>query len=285
MFDSRRVHYPSTSRRFRHLGLMAGVLCLVPATLGMILSTLGALPNDPTQFVGGANASPSLTCWLGCDALGRDLMSRLGAAAACFTLPGALAMIVALVIGAVLGLAESLGGKFWGSVSSWMLQVLDSLPKFVFVLLVAAIARSDLTWIMAAVGVTFAPQIAAAIRSSLERLRAAAFIEAERSLGVSMWRIVFVHILWGHARHVILAQLMSLMAYALLVETSLSYLGGELGVQEPMPSWGNMLALARDGVFTGHLMPALLPAFMISVTILGFTLLGQGLLVIVEERT
>ena len=77
---------------------------------------------------------------------------------------------------------------------------------------------------------------------------------------------------------------MSLMAYALLVETSLSYLGGELGVQEPIPSWGNMLALARDGVFTGHLMPALLPAVMISLTILGFTLVGQAILLIVEER-
>jgi ABC-type dipeptide/oligopeptide/nickel transport system permease subunit len=212
-------------------------------------------------------------------------LSRLWAAAAYFTPPGALAVVVALVLGVILGVGESMGGRVQRAFFSWCLQVIDSLPKFVLVLLVAAIARSDLASIMAAVGLTFAPQIAAAISSSVTRLRAAAFIEAERSLGVGMMRIVFVHILWGHARHIILSQLMSLMAYALLVETSLSYLGGELGVQEPRPSWGNMIALARDDLFAGHLLPSLLPAIMISITIMGFTLVGQGIVQLVEERT
>jgi peptide/nickel transport system permease protein len=246
---------------------------------------LGWLPYDPLEFVGPANAAPSTQFILGCDTLGRDLLSRVWAAAAYFTMPGALAVVVALVLGVVLGVGESLGGRVQRAFFSWCVQVIDSLPKFVLVLLVAAIARSDLTSIMAAVGLTFAPQIAAAISSSVVRLRAAAFIEAERGLGVGIMRIVFVHILWGHARYVILYQLMSLLAYALLVETSLSYLGGELGVQEPLPSWGNMIALARDGLFAGHLLPSLLPAVMISITILGFTLVGQGVLQIVEERT
>ncbi len=277
--------FPSPANRRRYLALLFGVVCLVPATIGVVAGTLGWLPYEPESFVGAPNALPSMQFWLGCDALGRDLASRLGAAAAYFTPPGTLAMAVALAFGLFLGVAESLGGKFWGAISSWFLQVLDSLPKFVLVLLVASIARSDLGWIMGAVGLTFAPQIAGAIRSSVDRLKAAAFIEAERSLGVSIQRIIFFHILWGHARHVIFAQLMSLMAYALLVETSLSYLGGELGVQEPTPSWGNMIALARDGVFTGHLLPALLPAVMISVTILGFRLVGRALVGLVEERT
>jgi len=271
-------------RDFRLISLAFGCLCLVPATMGLVAALLGWLPYAPYAFVGAPNAAPGAAHWLGCDALGRDLVSRLWSAAASFTPPGALAMVAALILGSILGFAESLGGRFWGAVSSWFLQVLDSLPKFVLVLLVASIARSDLVWIMLAVGVTFSPQIAGAIRSSVERLRAAAFIEAERSLGVGMGRIVFVHILWGHARHVILSQLMSLMAYALLVETSLSYLGGELGVQEPQASWGNMIALARDGLFTGVYLPAVLPAAMISLTILGFTLVGQSLLEIVGDR-
>ena len=210
--------------------------------------------------------------------LGRRWASQRG-----FTL-AEMVMVVALVAGTVLGLAESLTGRFWGAIASWLLQVLDSLPKFVIVLLVASITRSDLTWIMGAVGATFAPQIAGAIRSSVMRLRASAFIEAERSLGVGLLRILFIHILWGNARRVLLAQMMSLMAYALLVETSLSYLGGELGVQEPTASWGNMIALARDGVFDGHLLPVFMPAAMISLTILGFTMVGQSLLEIVEDR-
>jgi peptide/nickel transport system permease protein len=165
----------------------------------------------------------------------------------------------------------------------WVVQVLDSVPKLILVLLVAAIARSELTWIMTTVGVTFAPQVAATVHSSIERLRATAFIEAERSLGVSMARIVFVHILWGHCRRLLLAQFTSLLAYALLVESSLSYLGGELGVQEPAASWGNMLALARDGLFRGHYLPGLAPAAMISATLLGFSLTGGALLDTLED--
>jgi len=276
--------FPSAGRDTGYFGVAIGALCLVPATLGVIAATFGWLPHNPLEFTGSPNALPGGEFWLGCDALGRDLAARLGAAAAYFTPPGALAVGVALLLGLLLGVAESLGGKFWGALSSWFLQVLDSLPKFVFVLLVASIARSNLVWIMCAVGATFAPQIAGAIRSSVDRLKAAAFIEAERSLGVGMGRIVFIHILWGHARYVILAQLMSLMSYALLVETSLSYLGGELGVQEPKPSWGNMISLARDGLFTGHIWPALLPAMMISLTILGFTLVSRAIVALVEER-
>ena len=277
--------YPQPHGKVGFLELTIGGLCLVPAFLGVVAVVTGLLPYGPTDFVGTPNSPPTSEFLLGCDALGRDLASRLGAASAYFALPGTLAMVVALIFGFVLGVAESLGGKFWGAISSWLLQVLDSVPKFVLVLLVASIARSNLIWIMGAVGLTFAPQIAAAIRSSVERLSASAFIEAEKSLGVSMGRIVFVHILWGHARHVILAQLMSLMAYALLVETSLSYLGGELGVQEPVPSWGNMIALARDGLFSGNPMPAMLPALMISLTILGFTLVGRAVVQMVEARS
>ena len=266
------------------LTLWAGALCLLPAAAGALIAAAGWLPADPTALVGASDAAPSGAHWLGTDALGRDILSRLADASAHFMLPGLLAVAVALLVGGLLGIAEGLAGAGAGAVSLWLLQVLDAVPKFVFVLLVAAIARSELAWIMATVGLTFAPQIAGAIRQSVDRLKATAFIEAERSLGASLGRIVFVHILWGHARRLILAQVSSLAAYALLVESSLSYLGGELGVQEPHASWGNMIALARDGVFRGHLLPALLPAALVSVTLLGFTLLGQGLLTALEER-
>jgi peptide/nickel transport system permease protein len=245
----------------------------------------GWLPADPLAAVGAADAPPSSAHWLGTDALGRDILSRLAAASANFAVPGLLAAAVALTTGAALGVAGEFAGPAVGAVALWLLQVLDAVPKFVLVLLVAAIARSELSWVMATVGLTFAPQIAGGIRQSVDRLKATAFIEAERSLGASLTRIVFIHILWSHARPLILGQLTSLAAYALLVESSLSYLGGELGIQEPAASWGNMIARARDGVFSGHLLPVLLPAGAISATLLGFSLLGRGLLGTIEERS
>jgi len=276
--------YPRPRRADARCTLRLGGLLLLPATAGAVLALSGALPADPTSFQGAPNTGPAFAHWLGTDALGRDLFSRLAAAAAQFALPGAVAVGTALGIGGVLGVAGGLAGRLAGALAKWASLVLDSIPKLVLVLLVAAISGSRLGWIMAAIGVTFAPQVAEAIRSSIDRLRATAFIEAEQSLGVGMVRVVFVHILWGHARRLLLAQLTSLLAYAVLVESSLSYLGGELGVQEPAPSWGNMLALAKDGIFRGHLLPAVAPAVLISLTLLGFSLLGQGLLESLEER-
>ncbi len=276
--------YTSAARRKGRAARWAGCVLLLPALAGAAAALAGWLPADPAAFLGDPNAPPSAAHWLGTDALGRDLLSRLASASARFAAPGMLAIATALGIGSVLGVAGGFGGKAAEAASSWLTQVIDSVPKLVLVLLVASITGSELSWIMVAVGATFAPQVAGAIQASIQRLRATAFIEAEQSLGVGVGRIVLVHILWGHARRVLLAQLLGLAAYALLAESSLSYLGGELGVQEPAASWGNMLALAKDGLFRGHFLPAVAPALLIALNLLGLTLLGQGILSAVEER-
>ncbi|WP_025323781.1 ABC transporter permease [Deferrisoma camini] len=279
----RLTRFPRGGPAAARLALAAGAACLAPTVLGAALGLLGWLPHDPTAFVAPAHAPPGPDLWLGADALGRDLAARLASAAARFAGPALLAVAVGALVGVALGLAEGLLPGPVAALATGLAQAVDGVPKLVTVLLVAAVTQSDLGWIMAAVGVSFAPQVAEPIRSSIERLRSLAFIEAARSLGVGPGRIVFVHILWGHARRVLLAQATSLLSFAVLAEASLSYLGGELGVQEPAASWGNMLALARDGVFRGHWLPALAPAVMLSLTLLGLNLLGRGLLEAVEE--
>ncbi len=260
-----------------------GLACLAPAAAGAVLAVAGWLP-DPAAFAGPGNAPPSPAHWLGTDVLGRDVASRLGWAAARFAGPASLAVVVALAVGGVLGVAEGLAGPVGRRAGRWTAQALDGVPKLVLVLLAASITRSDLGWTMAVVGLTFAPQVAGAVRASIERLRARAFIEAERCLGVGATRIVLLHILWGHSRRALVSQVTGVLAYAVLVESSLSYLGGALGVQEPSASWGNMLALARDGLFHGAWLPAAAPAAAICVTLLGFRLVGAGLLGALEDR-
>lgn len=264
--------------------LVAGCLCLLPTALGAGAGLLGWLPHDPTAFVAPAHAPPGPGLWLGADALGRDLLARLASASARFAGPALLAVATAAVLGSALGLAEGLLPPFFRALATGVSQAVDGVPKLVAVLLVAAVTGSDLAWIMAAVGVSFAPQVAEPIRSSIERLRSLAFIEAARSLGVGGWRVVFVHVLWGHGRRVLLAQATSLLSFAVLAEASLSYLGGELGVQEPAASWGNMLALARDGVFRGHWLPVAAPAALLALTLLGLHLVGRGILERIEGR-
>ena len=276
--------YPRTGIRPAEAAVGAGALCLLPACAGAALSAFGWLPHDPTAFVAPPHAPPSPSLWLGADALGRDLAARLAAAAAGLALPGLAAVAAAVGLGAFLGLAEGLAPRPFRSLATWLVESVDSIPKLVTALLVAAAAGNRPVWTMTALGAAFAPQMAECIRSSVEELRSRTFIEAERCLGVNPLRIAVVHILWAHARSVLLAQVSALLSYVVLVEASLSYLGGGLGVQEPVPSWGNMLALARDGLFQGHWMPAVAPAVVLSLTLLGFTLVGRGLLASAEER-
>lgn len=271
--------YPRLRLSRAKICILLGIFFLLPSFIGTAADLFGALPHDPAARIGLADALPSGEFWLGTDALGRDLFSRLASASANFALPGLLAVAVALCGGTFLGvLGGGLAGKPLKIAAGWLLQVLDGAPKLIVVLLAAAITMSNISWIMIAVGATFCPQIAGAIMSSIERLRAMAFIEAEKSLGVGAGRIIFYHILWSHARRLILAQISTLMAYALLIESSLSYLGKGLGIQEPAASWGNMLDLAKDGFFAGHALPAILPAAFISLSLLGFNMLGLGLL-------
>lgn len=285
MIGGGKYKYPRIRWSRAKASIILALLCLLPSFLGASSDLLGALPHDPAANVGPADASPSGDFWLGTDGLGRDMFSRLASASTNFALPGLLAVAVALGGGTLLGvLGGGLAGKAPRIVAEWFIQVLDGVPKLIVVLLLAAITRSNISWIMTAVGVTFCPQIAGAIMSSIERLRALAFIEAAKSLGVGPVRIIFYHILWGHARQLILAQISSLMSYALLIETSLSYLGNGLGIQEPAASWGNMLDIAKDGIFDGHFLPAILPAVFISVTLLGFNLLGIGLLQAIGDQ-
>ncbi len=277
--------YPQATVRPAAAAVLAGAVCLLPAVVGAAVTALGWLPHDPTAFVAPPHAPPSASLWLGADALGRDLAARLAAAAAGLALPGLAAVAAAVVLGASLGLAEGLAPRPLRGLATWVVESVDSIPKLVTALLVAAAAGNRPVWTMAALGAAFAPQMAECIRSSVEELRSRTFIEAERCLGVGPLRIALVHILWAHARSVLLAQVSALLSYVVLVDASLSYLGGGLGVQEPVPSWGNMLAVARDGLFQGHWVPALAPALALTLTLLGFTLLGRGLLASAEDRT
>jgi ABC-type dipeptide/oligopeptide/nickel transport system permease subunit len=107
------------------------------------------------------------------------------------------------------------------------------------------------------------------------------YIEAALALGLSPARVILKHVLWLHGRGLVLIQASVGMGEAILIETALSYLG--FGVQEPRPSWGNMVALGKDYFFRGELWISTAPAMAILITVLGFHLLGDALLERLEE--
>jgi peptide/nickel transport system permease protein len=146
---------------------------------------------------------------------------------------------------------------------------MESLPKLVLVLLVIALFRPDIYLILLVVGVTNISSTAELLRAKIATLRRKSYIEAALALGVHPARVIGKHILWLHGRGVLLVQATVGMGEAILIETSLSYLG--FGVQEPTPSWGNMVALGKDYFFRGELWVSTAPAFPFSSRFSGST--------------
>ncbi|MDH5730208.1 MAG: ABC transporter permease subunit, partial [Gammaproteobacteria bacterium] len=108
------------------------------------------------------------------------------------------------------------------------------------------------------------------------------FIESSIAMGLPTHLIIFKHILWYNCRSILIIQATLGMGEAILMETSLSYLG--FGVQEPTPSWGNMVQAGSNYLMQGNFWPSTAPALAIMFTILGFYLLGDALNHILEGR-
>lgn len=257
-----------------------GLVVVLAVALIYLCSLAGVLPQDPDRMdLQAVNEPPSASHLLGTDFVGRDLLSRIMLGTEAFFVPGLLSVSVSLLFGAAFGvLAGFWPGRFRTPVGLG-LELVESLPKLVLVLLVVALFRPDIYLILLVVGITNIPATAELMRAKIAALASKSYIEAAIALGLHPRRILFKHILWKHGRGLLLTQGTLAMGEAILIETSLSYLG--FGVQEPTPSWGNMVSLGKDYFFRGDLWVSTAPAIPILLTILGFYLLGDAL----RERT
>lgn len=264
----------SVAPRARPATLVGGVL------LGAVLVAWAAAlvsSYDVVADVAPARASlgPAGDHWLGTDHLGRDVAWRLLLGSHAFVGPGLLAAGIAGVLG---GLGGTLAGWFGGVAAMavrYVSTVVASVPRFVLVLLAGAIFGADVWILAAATGVACAPAVSDALHARIDELRRAEFVLALRAHGVPEARILWWHLVWVNGRGLVTRHLFTAFGFFLVVETTLSYLGG-FGVQEPTPSWGNMLAF-EFGIPDGNPFAWIAPALAIWVTILGTALLGQAL--------
>jgi peptide/nickel transport system permease protein len=219
---------------------------------------------------------------LGTDFLGRDLLSRLVLGIQAYFLPGLLAVAISLVGGSVLGVLAGWRGGWWDTLITYFANLLDSFPRLVLILLVIAAFKPDIYYVMVVVGITSMPVIANLVAGKIAFLRQKSFIEAAHALGLPAHTVILKHILWFNCRALLVIQATLGMAEAILIETSLSYLG--FGVQEPTPSWGNMVLSGANYFLQGNFWPSTAPALAILATILGFQLLGDGLNNLLEGK-
>ena len=224
---------------------------------------------------------PSDLHWLGTDEFGRDVLSRLMVGAETSLTVAAVTVLVAMLIGAPLGL---LAGFFRGWTDRALMALNDALLAFPGILLALGLLTviGPSKWgIVLALGLAYAPAVARVVRGSVLSLREREFIEASRSLGNSE-----LYTLWRHVLPNCVSPLTvlatSMFGWVILSESALSFLG--LGVPPPAPSWGNMLATARPFLESATWL-SIAPGVMIALCLLGTNLLGDALRDLLDPRT
>ena len=261
-----------------------GLLIVMLVVVSYLLGSFNLLPHDPQDLdlelmMAGPGTAGHL---LGTDFMGRDMLSRLIVGIQAYFLPGLLAISISLLFGTLLGVLAGYHGKWSDTIITYFTNLVDSFPRLVLILLVIAAFKPDIYVIMIVVGVTNIPVVASLIKGKIQFLKQKNFIEADMALGLPTRTIIGKHILWHNCRSLLIIQATLGMGEAILMETSLSYLG--FGVQEPTPSWGNMVQSGANYFMKGQFWPSTAPALAILFTILGFHLLGDGLNNILEGR-
>lgn len=251
------------------LGLVLVGLALFAAIVGPFIA-----PHDPTRIFGDQRlAPPSGTFLLGGDELGRDILSRALHGARISLFVGVTVVVLAGSIGVVLGVVS---GYYRGALDTVVMRLMDTLfafPTLLLALVVVAVLGTAMINLIAALTIVYVSAFARIARGSTLSITSEPYVEAARAVGVSDFRIIRRYVVPNITAPVTVQFTVSL-AYAILVEASLSYLG--LGVQPPDASWGLMLATGKPFI---ELSPwlSIVPGLSIMVTVLGFNLVGDAL--------
>jgi peptide/nickel transport system permease protein len=247
------------------------------------MSTLNIFIADSMEIhLDGMFLPPSLSHPFGTDYLGRDVFSRIVEGTQAFFIPGVLSISISTTLGLLLGLLAGYYPQGFAKLIFYFLNVIDSIPRVIFILIIVVLFNPSIYLIMVFVGVTSVPKTASYIKTKVELLKRQRFIEACRGLGLSQGSIIFKHIVWLSSASVLIIHATLGMGESILIETSLSYLG--IGVQEPKPSWGNMVSMGKDFFFQGKIWLSTIPAAVILFTIMGLYLLGDGLNSVYNEK-
>jgi peptide/nickel transport system permease protein len=256
----------------RPTAVMALFFILVLVTVAVFAPLLA--PYDPTQTDWLAvRQPPSNEHLMGTDENGRDVLSRVIYGARASLMVGVIAVTIALLIGVPLGL---ISGYYGGRIDEIIMRVVDAALAFPFLILAIALAATlgpSLTNAMIAIGIASAPIFARLTRGQVLSVRSREYVESARAIGAGDVRIIARYVL-PNSIAPILVQSTLAIAEAIIAESALSFLG--LGVQPPMPSWGGMLNTAKNFLSQAPWM-AIWPGLGIFVTVLAFSLFGDGL--------
>jgi peptide/nickel transport system permease protein len=230
-------------------------------------------PADPARMsVRTRLTPPGADFWLGADAYGRDVASRLLYAGRVSLMIGFGVAIVSTVIGITLGLLAG----FIRGLDGFLSRLVDAMMAFPDILLAIALVSilgGSVFNVILALSIVYAPRFARISRASTLVIRELPFVEAARALGSSTRYIIFNHVLRNIVSPVIV-QATFIFAYAMLAEAGLSFLG--VGVDPSIPTWGTMINEGRQFIDQASFL-IMFPGIAISVSVLSLQLIGDGL--------
>jgi len=257
----------------RPLGAAGAVI-----VLGMALAALLAdiiAPADPwaTNYT-LMFQRPSSQFWLGTDAFGRDILSRIIYGSRTALLVGFTSAFFGSTLGAIIGVASAYFGGRVDLLIQRLMDILLSFPLIILALAVVAILGIGTVNVILAITIPMIPRCALVTRASALAIRETPYVTAARAMGFSHARIIFRHMLPNvMAPYLILVT--AFLGQAILLEASLSFLG--LGVAEPTPAWGLMLRGAAVEFAERAPWMAIFPGLAISASVFGFNLFGDSL--------
>ena len=262
-------------RRFRrHHQAVLGLALLSAVTVVAVLAPILA-PFDPDamNLSTGRLLAPSAANWLGTDALGRDLLSRVLYGARISLSIGFLAVLIAITLGTAIGAVAGYAGGWVDAILMRMVDLFLSFPRLVLLITVVAVFQPSIPLIVVVLGLTGWMGVSRLVRGQVLSVREREYVQAAHALGYGPSRVLGRHILPNVLTPVIVAATLGI-GNAILAEAALSFLG--LGVQPPTASWGNIIQSGGDRILDAWWISTF-PGLAIVLTVMSFNLVGDGL--------
>lgn len=261
-----------TKLLFARRSVLIAALIFLSVVILCLLAPVIA-PADPARMSVRARLTPpSADFWLGADAYGRDVLSRLFYAGRTSLVIGLGVAILSTVIGVSLGLLAGFVRPLDGILSR-LVDAMMAFPDILLAIALVSIFGGSVFNVMLALSIVYAPRFARISRASTLVIRELPFVEAARSLGSSTGYIILHHVLRNIVSPVIV-QATFIFAYAMLAEAGLSFLG--IGVDPSIPTWGTMINEGRQFIDQAAFL-IFVPGLAISVAVLSLQMTGDGL--------
>lgn len=259
------------------IGAVCVMAMLAVAVFGPLMAAFDPIAMQPEIRL----SPPDATHWFGTDDSGRDILSRIVYGTRYSLLSAVGILVMASVVGTVVGLVAALFGGWVDEVLMRLTDMFLAFPALVLAMGMAAALGPSLFNAMIAIVLVWWPWYARLVRGQALQLRQEAFVESALIAGASWWRIAVHHIL-RNCMTPLIVQISLDVGYAILTLAGLSFIG--LGAQPPTPEWGSMVSVGRD-YFLDQWWMVTFPGMAIFFSVMAFNLFGDGLQEVLSPRS